>query len=52
MGLFDWFRRRKKKVEKEVSIVEEAPEIKGEHVEEKPKRKRRKKKESILHLSS
>jgi hypothetical protein len=51
MGLFDWFRRRrKKKTDKEKEVLERTGELQTEikkHVEKEPKRKRKKKKESF-----
>ncbi len=56
MGLLDWFRRRKKKPEAEAASIDEEKEALErtrklgteieEHVQEKPKRKKRGKKKS------
>ena len=51
MGLLDWFRRRKKMKPGEEELLERTGKLRTEieeHVEEKPKRaKRKRKKESV-----
>ena len=51
MGLLDWFRRRRNRKPGEEELLERAGKLRTEieeHVEEKPKRaKRKKKKESV-----
>jgi hypothetical protein len=50
MGLFDWFRsRRKKKIDEEREVLERTGKLQteiGKHVEKEPK-KRKKKRESV-----
>ena len=50
MGLLDWFgRRRKKKIDEEKEVLERTGKLQAEieeHVEEEPKRAKRKKRKS------